>query len=31
MHEGTLREYEMNNGKLIDLMKFALLKSDMQH
>jgi len=31
IHEGTLREYEMNNGNLIDLMKFALLKRDVQH
>ncbi len=28
MHEGTFREYEMNNGKPIDLMMFAMLKSD---
>jgi ribosomal-protein-alanine N-acetyltransferase len=27
-HEGTFREYEMNNGKFIDLMMFALLKKD---
>jgi ribosomal-protein-alanine N-acetyltransferase len=26
-HEGTFKEYEMNNGKLIDLMMFAILKS----
>lgn len=25
-HEGTFHEYEMNNGKFIDLMMFALLK-----
>ena len=31
IHEGTLREFEMNNSKLIDLMKFALLKRDVQH
>jgi ribosomal-protein-alanine N-acetyltransferase len=27
-HEGTFRQYEMNNGKLIDLMMFAILQSD---
>lgn len=27
-HEGTFREYEINNGKFIDLMMFALLKRD---
>ena len=27
-HEGTFREYEMNNGKFIDLMMFALLRRD---
>jgi ribosomal-protein-alanine N-acetyltransferase len=27
-HEGTFRQYEMNNGKFIDLMMYAVLKSD---
>ena len=26
-HEGTFKEYEMNNDKFIDLMMFAILKS----
>ncbi len=26
-HEGTFKEYEINNGKLIDLMMFAILKN----
>ncbi len=29
-HEGTFKEYEINNGKVIDLMMFALLKSEAQ-
>lgn len=27
-HEGTFRQYEMNNGKFIDLMMYAILKQD---
>lgn len=30
-HEGTFREYEINNGAFIDLMMFALLKRDWKH
>lgn len=29
-HEGTFRQYEMNNGKFIDLMMFAILKNEYQ-
>lgn len=29
-HEGTFREYEINNGKFIDLMMFAILRKDWQ-
>lgn len=27
-HEGTFREYEVNNGKFIDLIMFAILRKD---
>lgn len=27
-HEGTFKQYEINNGKFIDLMMFAILQSD---
>lgn len=27
-HEGTFREYEINNGKFIDLMTFSILKKE---
>lgn len=28
MHEGTFREYEINNGKFINLMMFSILKKE---